>query len=279
MSIANCQLQTSPSYFYGYVCGYYGIFSSPFENNRHRLYFGFQSFQKPNPPMNSNLLFSLCSVLCFALPVLVIVLFKLYRHTSLIALMLYYGLTIVHCLCAEAIPPVPNFSNPLDVAYTYLEVPLILCSLLFFCHVRQRRLWMQRILLGFIAYEGMVSLYFKFSPQASLWITAPGLAMVIGYASYLFIRQTAFTILHGKNAGRVLMLGAILFAYGSYGLVFYTYFVQKQTDIYTVYALYFISSTVASLLMSAGLFMVRHRIRELQELKIVRKELQIVFGG
>ena len=228
--------------------------------------------------MNPNLLFSVCSVLCFALPVLVIILFKLYRHTSLIALLLYYVLTIVHCLYAEAIPPVPNFSNPLDVAYTYLEVPLILCSLLFFCHVRQRRLWMQRILLGFIAYELMISLYFKFSAQASLWITAPGLAVVVGYAAYLFIRQTAFTILHGKNVGRVLMLGAVLLAYGSYSLVFYTYFVQKQTDIYTVYALYFLSSTVASMLMSVGLFMMRNRIRDLQELKIVRKELQMLFG-
>lgn len=81
-----------------------------------------------------------------------------------------------------------------------------------------------------------------------------------------------------RTPARVLMLGAILFSYGSYGLVFYTYFIQKQPNIYTIYSLYFISSTVAAILMSVGLFMMRQRIRHLQELKIVRRELQMVFG-
>lgn len=224
-------------------------------------------------------IFGLSSLLCFSLPVLVIVLFRLYRHTSLIALALYYLLSIVHCLCAESIPPVPNFNNTLDVVFSYLEIPLVLASLLFFCHLRERRQIMQKILVGFVGYELAILLYFKFSTQASVYIMAPGLAVVVLYTAYLFLRQAKFTILHGKNGGRVLMLGAILFAYGTYALVFYTYFVQKQPDIYSIYALFFVSSTVASLLMATGLFLMRHRIRELQELKIVRKELRMVFQG
>lgn len=229
--------------------------------------------------MNANSLFSFCSVLCFALPVLVILLFRLYRHPGLVALLFYYGLTIVHCLCAESVPPVPDFKNTPDVLYRYLEIPLILSSLLFFCPVRQRRLLMQKIIIGFTGYELLILLYVKFSPEASLFVTAPGLAIVIGYAAYLFIRQTAFTILHGKNVGRVLMLGAVLFSYGSYGLVFYTYFGQKQPDVYVVYSLHFLSSTVTSVMMAVGLFMMRRRIKELQELKIVRRELRMVFGS
>ena len=230
--------------------------------------------------MNPNTLFGVSSVLCFSLPILVIVLFRLYRHTSLIALMLYYGLTIVHCLTAESIPPVPTFTNPWDVVYSFVEIPLVLSSLLFFCHMRQRRQLMQKVLVGFVVYELAIALYVKFSPESSVYIMAPGLAIVVGYTTFLFLRQAKFTIFHnGKNIGRVLMLGAILFAYGSYALVFYTYFIQKSPDIYTVYSLYFVSSTVASVLMSAGLFMMRHRIKELQELKVVRKELQMVFGS
>ncbi|GAA4743542.1 hypothetical protein GCM10023229_23720 [Flavisolibacter ginsenosidimutans] len=193
--------------------------------------------------------------------------------------MLYYGLTIVHCLTAESIPPVPTFTNPWDVMYSFVEIPLVLSSLLFFCHVRQRRQFMQKVLIGFVVYEIAVSLYFKFSPQSSVYIMTPGLVIVVGYTSFLFLRQAKFTVLHGKNIGRVLMLGAILFSYGSYALVFYTYFIEKQPDIYTVYSVYFVSSTIASLLMSVGLFMMRYRIKELQELKVVRKELQMVFGS
>lgn len=224
-------------------------------------------------------LYGLTSILCFGLPVLAIILFKLYRHTSLIALAVYYLLTIANCLYAGNIPPVPDFQHPLDIAYSYIEIPLILTSLLFFCYGHQRKQIMQKIIIGFIAYEVLISLYFKFSPEATLYIVAPGLLVVVGYTAFLLLRQLKFTMVHGKNIGRVLMLSAILFSYCSYGLGFYTYFIQKQTDIGSIYSLYFISSTVAALMMSVGLFMMRHRIKELQELKIVRKELQMVFGS
>jgi hypothetical protein len=211
--------------------------------------------------------------------VLAILLFRLYRHTSLIALALYYCLTIFHCLYADSIPPVPNFQNSFDIIYSYAEIPLVLSSLLFFCHARQRQQLMQRIIIGFVAYEFLVSLYFKFSPEATLYIVGPGLVVVLGYTAFLLMRQLKFTIIHGKNAGRVVMLAAILFSFGSYSLVFYNYFIEKQLNITPIYSLYFISSTVAALLMAIGLFMMRHRIKELQELKIVRKELKMVFGS
>jgi ABC-type transport system involved in cytochrome c biogenesis permease subunit len=75
------------------------------------------------------------------------------------------------------------------------------------------------------------------------------------------------------------MLGSVLFSYSAYLFVFYTYFIREQKEITGVYNIYFVSSTIASLLMSVGLFMMRARIKELQELKVVRKELQMVFGN
>ena len=224
-------------------------------------------------------LFGLTSILCFGLPVFVIVLFRLYRHTSLIALALYYSLTIIHCINAESIPPVPDFKNPFEVAYLYLEIPLILTALLFFCPVKQRQRNMHMLIAFFIAYEAAISLFAGFTAKASVYIMAPGLMVVVLYAAFLFLRQLKFTLMHGKNIGRVLMLGAILFSYTAYLFVFYTYFIQEQTEIAGIYNLYFVSSTIAALLMSVGLFMMRYRIKELQELKVVRRELQMVFGS
>ena len=222
-------------------------------------------------------LFGLTSILCFGLPIFVIVLFRLYRHASLIALALYYALTIFHCLNAATIPPVPDFNNPFDVAYSYLEIPLILTALLFFCPVKQRQRNMHLLITFFIAYELAISVFAGFSPKASVYIMAPGLMVVVLYSAFLFLRQMKFTIMHGKNIGRVLMLGAVLFSYSAYLFVFYTYFIREQKEIAGVYNIYFISSTIASLLMSVGLFMMRGRIKELQELKVVRKELQMVY--
>jgi hypothetical protein len=228
--------------------------------------------------MNPASLFGLSSVLCFSLPVVAILLFRLYRHTSLIALMVYYALTIVHCLSADSIPPVPDFKNAWDVAYNYVEIPLMLTSLLFFCPAKARRQKIHLIIALFIAFEIGVALCVGFTPDASMYITAPGLLTVVGYSLFLFLRQAKFTMIHGKNGGRVLMLGGILFSYTCYLFVYYAYFIEGKPDIAGIYYLYFVSSTVASLLVAFGLFLMRHRIKELQELKVVRKELQIVFG-
>jgi hypothetical protein len=229
--------------------------------------------------MMTNSLFSATSILCFGLPVLMIFFFRLYRHSSLIALAFYYTLTVLRCLSANTIPPVPDFTNPFDVAYMYVEIPLILTALLFFCPVSHRQQSIHRIIGFFISYEIGVSCVAGFSSKASMYIMAPGLLVVVLYATYLFLRQLRFTLLHGKNWGRVLMLGAILFSYSAYLFVFYTYFIREQKDIADVYTLYFGSSTIASVLMAAGLFLMRIRIKELQELKVMRKELQMVFGS
>ncbi|MDQ6610415.1 MAG: hypothetical protein M3Y85_11405 [Bacteroidota bacterium] len=229
--------------------------------------------------MITDSLFNITSILCFSLPILVIVLFRLYRHLSLIALVFYYALTLIHCLFAQSIPPVPNFANKIDVLYGFIELPLLLASLLFFCGNRQGHQFMKNLIAGFMIYELLVALYFKFAPEAIVYIMAPGLLVVLGYATFLFVRQVKFTFVHVKNPGRVVMLSAILFSYSCYAFVFYAYFIQHQTDVASIYYMYFVSSTIASVLMSIGLFMMRHRIKELQELKVVRKELQMVFGG
>ncbi|MDB5206825.1 MAG: hypothetical protein JWR72_1900 [Flavisolibacter sp.] len=229
--------------------------------------------------MNPISLFGLTSIACFGLPILVILAFRLYRHASLIALLLYYVLTIVHCLNAESIPPVPNFQSAWDVAYSYVEIPLMLSALLFFCPAKLRQQKMHNIIIGFIIFEVMVSLYYKFTPEATIYITAPGLLIIVLYTGFLFLRQAKFTFIHGKNAGRLLMLGGMLFSYSCYLFVFYAYFIQHQTDVAGIYYVYFVASTIASALVSVGLFMMRHRIKELQELKVVRKELQMYFGS
>jgi hypothetical protein len=93
------------------------------------------------------------------------------------------------------------------------------------------------------------------------------------------VRQLRFTLLHGKNAGRVLMLGALLFSYSCYLFMFCAHFIFGVEDVSGIYALHFLSSSIAAVLMSIGLFMMRQRIRELQELKVTRRELQMVFGS
>lgn len=220
----------------------------------------------------------LSSVACFCLPVAVIVFYRLYRHTSLIALMVYYSLTILRCFGSSHMPPSPDLQNTWEVLYNYIEVPLMLSALLFFCPARRRQQSIHCLLCFFVIYEAMIALLFGFTPQASLYLMLPGLLMIVAYSLYLFIRQVRFTLLHGKNPGRVLMLAAVLFSYGCYLFMFYAYFALGVREISGIYAVHFTASSLAAVMMGAGLFLMRRRIRCLQELTVTRRELQMVFG-
>ena len=230
-------------------------------------------------PMIPNTLFGLTSVICFLLPVLAILIFRLYRHVSLIALAVYYLLTIMRCLGSNNIPPSPDFRDAFEVLFNYIEIPLMLSALLFFCPARQRQQKIQLIIGMFSVYEVLIAFVYGFTPLASLYIMTPGLMVIVLYALFLFLRQARFTILHGKNIGRVVMLGALLFSYSCYLFMFYAHFVQGITDVSDIYAAHFLSASIAAVFMAIGLFLMRQRIRDLQELKVTRRELQIVFGG
>jgi cadmium resistance protein CadD (predicted permease) len=229
--------------------------------------------------MNPDSVYGLSSILCFSLPIIVILYFRLYRHASILALIVYYTLNIFHCINQNTVPSVPDFKNTMDVIYTYIEIPLMLTALLFFCPVKEKQQKIHIVTGFFVGFEIIVSVVFGFTPTASIYIMAPGLLIVTGYSGFLFLRQLKFTIMHGKNVGRVIMLGAILFSYSFYLTLFYAYFINQQADITSVYLLYFISSTVAAVLMSIGLYLMRNRIRDLQELKVTRRELQLFFGS
>lgn len=229
--------------------------------------------------MMPNNLFGITSVICFSLPIAAILLFRLYRHASLIALMVYYTFTILHCLGSATMPPSPDFKNTWEVVYNYIEVPLMLSALLFFCPARHKQQKIHLLIKYFVVYEVMIACVLGFTPKASMYIMTPGLLVIVSYSLFLFLRQLKFTVLHRKNTGRVLMLGALLFSYSCYLFMVYAYFILKTPDVSGIYALHFLSSSIAAVLMSVGLFLMRHRIRDLQELKVTRRELQMVFGS
>ncbi|HET7896308.1 MAG TPA: hypothetical protein VFL47_01515 [Flavisolibacter sp.] len=207
-----------------------------------------------------------------------VLVFQLYRHASLIALMLYYVLTILHCLGSNATPPSPDFKNAWEVVYNFIEIPLMLSALLFFCPAKKKQQKIHYVIEFFLVYELVIALAFGFTAKASLYVMAPGLMVMVSYSLFLFLRQLRFTLVHRKNTGRVLMLGAVLFSYSCYLYMFYAYFILKTADISGIYSVHFLSSSIAAVLMSIGLFLMRHRIKELQELKIARSELQMIFG-
>ena len=230
--------------------------------------------------MNWYAFIGIAAITSFFFPVVVILYNRFYRHRSLAALLVYYVLLALYNLIDTKLVPSPEaFHQFLGILDNYLDAPLMLATLVFFCPGKKKQKIVQILAASFIAYEVVITLIYGFNSKSAIYVIGPGMAIILIYTFYLFIRQIKFTIVHGKNTGRTLMLASILFAYGCFSLIYYFYYIQKTKFIADTYLLYFISSLIASILMGIGLHLMRKRIKELQSLKVLRKELALFFNN
>jgi hypothetical protein len=229
--------------------------------------------------MNWNTFFGVTATVCLFFPVATILYYRLFKHRSLTALMIAYLSTGIYSLMqSKLISVTPQMQKGFGVVNDYLNIPLMLTALLFFCPVRQRQRAVHLITWTFICYELLIAFTYGLSPDATIYIMGPGLALVLLYSFYLFARHIKVTIEFGKNAGRTLMLVSILFTYVCYGIVYHFYYIQQTPDVADAFLVYFVSSIVASMLMTAGLTQIRKRMKELEEIKNTRRELAIFFN-
>jgi hypothetical protein len=229
--------------------------------------------------MSWNAILGIACIISFTFPIVVIFYNRYYTHRSLAALLAYYTLIFLDNLFAEAIIPVnANVSSFISILDNYCDVPLMLTALLFFCPSKQKQNRIRTLTYVFILYEIAIAMIFGFSNESITYILGPGLLLILIYAGYLFMRQVKFSIYHGKNHGRVIMLSSILFVYACYALIYIFHYIQKTPYKSDVLKLYFIASIVSSIVMAVGLHLMRKRMRELESLKITRKELAIFFG-
>lgn len=230
--------------------------------------------------MNWNTFIGVTATISMFLPVAAIVYYRLYNHRSLAALMVSYISTAVYNLMSEDVIHIPQGClQNFGVVNNYLDIPLMLTALLFFCPIKQKQRTVHIVTIVFVSYELLIAILFGFNPKAVVYIMGPGLALILVYAFYLFVRHIKMTIEFGKNAGRTLMLVSILFAYGCYALVYYFYYIQKTPAVTDVFLLYFISTLVSSIIMTIGLHLIRRRLKELQEIKNTRRELALFFNN
>jgi hypothetical protein len=228
--------------------------------------------------MQWNTLIGVAASLSFFLPVAAIFYYKLYQHRSLMALLISYLVTALYNLLSQTpFNLSPDFLQNFGVINNYLDIPLMLTALLFFCPIKQKQKRVHMITGAFLVYEAILAIKFGLDPKVIIYIMGPGLAIIVSYTFYLFVRHIKITIVYGKNAGRTLMLASILFAYGCYGLVYYFYYIQHTPDVGDAFLLYFISSITASVIMTVGLHLINKRLKQFMEVKNTRRELAVFF--
>jgi hypothetical protein len=230
--------------------------------------------------MNWNTFMGIVSTLALLLPPALIVGMKLYTNRSLQALFIYYLSTAVYNLMTEGIIPVDtNTRKIFGTINNYMDTPLMLMFLMFFCAERWKAKAINITLPVFLAYELFIGFRFGFTTEANVFILGPGIIIVLLFSLFLFARYIKLSIVQSKAIGRTLMLTSIIFSYGCFGIIYLFHYIQKLKAVNDIFLLYYISSFFTSVIMAAGIFFIKQHLQTLNELKKTRKELQVFFNN
>lgn len=228
--------------------------------------------------MNLTFNLGIISAIAFFLPALIILSSRLLINISLLALVVYFLSVTTHNLMVENIIIVSKeVQQNFGVINNYLDVPLMLTSMLMFYTEKIKQKLIITSIIVFTAFEIIILIQHQLQPISSKYIMGPGIILVLLHSLYLFINNIKSTIVQGKGVGKTLMITSILFAYGCYFLVYLFAYIQRTSNREDVYIIYYLSSIIFSVLMSAGLVWVKKRLKEIKEVQTTRKELSIFF--
>ncbi|MEO6071605.1 MAG: hypothetical protein ABIN57_02585 [Chitinophagaceae bacterium] len=228
--------------------------------------------------MNWYAITGIASIIALFFPALLILAFKLYKNVSLLILFLYYAITAAYNLMAQGVINIPSLDkNNFGIIANYLDAPMMLAVLLYFCVLPWKRKIIYYSLALFGVFELIILFYYQLAPVSSVYILGPGILLILIYSIYLFFEQGKATVVHGKGLGLTLMLVSILFSYGCFTLIYFLHYIKKTPATADVFLIYYIVLFISSVLMSLGIIWLRKRIQHINEVQVTRKELAHFF--
>jgi hypothetical protein len=230
--------------------------------------------------MHINFIAGMAAAAALFVPVLLILAGGLFKNGSLLALLFYYLLTGVYVLTTLQVltlPPVLLHKGA--VVFNYLDAPLMLLALLFFCNECRKCKGVLYTLGALLLFEGVVFYLFGLEARSSVYVLGPGTLIIFSFSLYFFAYYGKISIVQGKGTGKTFMLVSILFSYVVFIMVYYLYYIMHTPAVADVYLIYYIGLFLSSVFMSIGLVCIVKRNREMKELQLTRRELALFFDN
>jgi hypothetical protein len=158
-----------------------------------------------------------------------------------------------------------------------LDVPLMLLFLTYFSTSRKFTRLLLFFNLIFVLFEAIVIGFNGMTVNAITIILGPGIMSIFCLCLYFFVHQSKIAIMNSKAIGKTVMAASLVFAYGSYGIIYTIYYLFKTPNIEDTFLIYFMVVTLSSMVISIGIIIERKRIHKIFELKIARKELADIY--
>jgi hypothetical protein len=231
--------------------------------------------------MNSLLTAGIISSVALFIPIVIIVVFGLFRNRSFLALAGNYLLVGIHNLMVQGVIVVPiPVMDSFNIICNLLDAPLMLIFLIFFRISSKTTKQIFNILFIFLGFEVVILSLFGFSAKTVEIILGPDSMLILVLSFIFFLRNVRLTITNPKSLGKAVMASSVFVFYAIFCLVYVFFFLIKNHSYREDARLvYYLVSLLSALLMSAGIVIENKRIKKLDELKNTRKELAAIYGA
>ncbi|MBL7744736.1 MAG: hypothetical protein JNN00_14790 [Chitinophagaceae bacterium] len=221
----------------------------------------------------------LITAIALFLPIVIILTLRLAWYKSFPALLIYFLLVSVHIfLSLDFIKANRNIIQYYGVFNNFIDAPLMLTFMTYFSKTATFRNRMRVVIIALILFEVVIIAVFGFNRNSVVIAMAPGLSLVLAFSLIFFIHQVKIAVVYQKAAGKAFMTAALLFAYGGYSFIYVAYYLIKTPDRADIQLMYYLVTIFSSLLVATGVLIERRRVKQLNELKITREELKVIYG-
>ncbi|MER3498349.1 MAG: hypothetical protein C4308_06785 [Chitinophagaceae bacterium] len=211
--------------------------------------------------------------------IIFILAFGLYNRRCFLALAVCILLSAVYNLSSQGFLPMPGgLLRNLGITNNLLDGPLMLIFLTFFTNTDKLR---KQFYIGaglFLLFEAVVIFIYGFSLQTIKIVLGPDIVLIVGISLLFFMKNVRMAIVHKRTLGKAIIISAVLIAYSIYSLIYVFHYLLKTKYIQDAQLVYYLVTILSSLLLSTGIFIESKRIKKLNELKIIRKELADIYG-
>lgn len=230
--------------------------------------------------MSSHSILGIISSIVLFIPVILILVFRLFTHRSFLALAIYYlAAGFYNLITQNVINAHVTFSRPIGIINNLLDAPLMMLFLMFFSTSTLMTKRLSTALLIFMGFEIVVLLVNGFNVDTIRIILGPDIALILVLSAVFFLRNVRLAITNQKSLGKAIMISSVLLAYSIFSLVYVFYYLlnnkQYQQDAQLVY---YLVTLLSAILMSVGIAIENKRMKKLDELKNTRKELATLYG-
>lgn len=221
----------------------------------------------------------LISAIALFAPIIIILILRLTWYKSFPALWFYFFTVSLYVFFSLGLVDVnKTFMQYWGVSNNFLDAPLMLTFMTYFSRTPNVKRKMALTIAAFLVFELAVIVTKGYTVDASVIVLAPGLLLVLLFSTLFFVHQTKITVVYQKAAGKAFITAALLFAYGGYSYIYTVYYLMKTPYKNDTHVIYFLITIVSSLIIATGILLERKRVRQLNELKVARQELRVIYG-